>query len=143
MSTKPLIIVGDTDALISLSLSNQNTHKRVYDITAKLLGGFSTIYFPFPILMEAVVTISRKFDNKDKAKILMEQYLKGIFNVIYPTQEICNKAAQIYVTKSDSKQNTIFDAIVAACAEVVDADAILSLDGWYSKLGFKLAGEIV
>ncbi len=36
-----------------------------------------------------------------------------------------------------------FDAVVAACAEKLEADVIFSFDDWYQKLGFKLAEELV
>lgn len=143
MKSEPSKIVGDTDTLISLALSDQITHQRVHDITEKLLENLKVIYFPFPSLMETVVTLSRKFNDKAKAQLLMKQFLSGSFNVIYPTEEICKRAAKIYVEKSDSKKNTLFDALVAACAEAMGAEAILSLDEWYPKLGFKLAEDLV
>jgi len=143
MSNEPEKIVGDTDALISLALSDQSTHQRMHDTTEKLLEQVKMIYFPYPILMETIVTLSRKFNDKEKAKMLAKQFLAGVFNVLYPTEEIYKKAMQIYVEKSNSKQNTIFDALVAACAESINAEAILSLDAWYQKLGFKLAEDVV
>ena len=142
MSSQPARIFGDTDSLISLALSNQRTHQRVHDTTEKLLENLKVVYFPFPILMETAVTLSRKFNDKVKARLLVKQFLSGVFNVIYPTEEVCKRAARIYVEKSTSKKNTLFDALVAACAEDLGAEAILSLDEWYQKLGFKLAEDL-
>ncbi|HEX2349602.1 MAG TPA: hypothetical protein VHI51_14315, partial [Ktedonobacterales bacterium] len=41
-----------------------------------------------------------------------------------------------------SKQNTLFDAVVAVVARRVDADAIFSFDGWYEKQGFRLVSQL-
>ena len=41
-----------------------------------------------------------------------------------------------------SKQNTLFDAVVAALAKRLDADAIFSFDSWYEKRGFRLVAQL-
>lgn len=68
--------------------------------------------------------------------------IAGAFQVEYISADIMKKAAEIFDAKAISKQNTLFDAIVAATAEKLEADAIFSFDDWYPKLGFKLASEL-
>jgi len=41
-----------------------------------------------------------------------------------------------------SKQNTLFDAVVAAMARRLNAAAIFSFDKWYEKLGFRLVTRL-
>lgn len=48
------------------------------------------------------------------------------------------KRAYEIFDKAKSKQNTFFDAIVAATAKKLGAECIFSFDGWYPKLGLKL-----
>jgi predicted nucleic acid-binding protein len=42
-----------------------------------------------------------------------------------------------------SKQNTLFDAIVATIAKKHRARAVFSFDEWYTKVGFELVSNIV
>jgi hypothetical protein len=42
-----------------------------------------------------------------------------------------------------SKQNTLFDAIVASIVKQLNAQAIFSFDQWYRKQGFMLASDLV
>ena len=51
------------------------------------------------------------------------------------------RAAEIF-DQTISKKNTLFDAIVAATAESLKAEAIFSFNSWYPKLGFKLVLEM-
>lgn len=56
---------------------------------------------------------------------------------MYVDQDIMNRACEIF-DNAKSKQNTFFDAMVAATAEHLRADYIFSFDGWYPKLGLNL-----
>lgn len=66
---------------------------------------------------------------------------EGVFTVEYIDEEIL-KLATKYFEHANSKKNTFFDAIVAATAKRLEADAIFSFDNWYTKLGFKLASQV-
>ena len=49
---------------------------------------------------------------------------------------------QSEVNVLSSKQNTLFDCIIATVARKYSAGAIFSFDKWYTKIGFTLASEI-
>lgn len=135
------IAIGDADSLVALADEHDTNYRKARKISQwLLLRGFQIIY-PNTAILEAITALSRAKNLHDKAKLTTKQYLKGIFDIDYISSEIQIKAADIFVTKSQSKKNTIFDAIVAATAKKYETNLIFSFDDWYPKLGFKLAGE--
>lgn len=132
------IVVGDADALIALALEKDPHHKKAIAINNKLVQQGITIIFPVTALPEAITTLKRAFNQPQKARLLNRQLQQGLLQVEYIDQEIVDKATKIF-DQAVSKRNTLFDAIVAATAQNLEADAIFSFDGWYPKLGFKLA----
>ena len=137
-SVSNLIIVGDADALIALALENDPNHKKAQQVVKKLKAKSATIIFPVTVFPEAITSLKRAANQPAKAHFLNRQYLRGAFQVEYINEEITKKASEIF-DSTKSKQNTFFDAIVAATAQKLEADAIFSFDQWYPKLGFKLA----
>ena len=135
------IVVGDADALIGLSLEEDPHHENAHKIVEFLSKRAFTIIFPLTVFPEAITSLKRAANQPEKAHKLNKEYLDGVFQVEYVGEEIMRRAAEIF-DKAKSKQNTLFDAIVAATAEKLEADAIFSFDDWYVKLGFKLAGDL-
>lgn len=132
------IVVGDADALIALSLEKDPSHSKAVAIYYWLIQQDSMLVFPVSVFPESITTLKRALSQPEKAHALNQQFLAGVFMVEYIDAEIMKKAAEIFDKKAVSKQNTLFDAIVAATAEKLEADAIFSFDNWYPKLGFTL-----
>ncbi len=131
------IAVGDADGLISLALPLHPNHDlAVAGTTAFAKQGIEVI-FPSTVFPEAITSLKRAANQPQKAHLLAKQFAQGAFNVVYVDQDIMNRACQIF-DDAKSKQNTFFDAIVAATAENLGADYIFSFDSWYPKLGHKL-----
>ncbi len=135
------VVVADTDALIALALENDPNHKKAQQIANSLTRDLVTIIFPATVFPEAITLLKRAANQPEKAHLINRQYLAGAFQVEYISENIMKRAAEIFDKKAVSKQNTLFDAIVAATAEKLEADAIFSFDEWYPKLGFKLVSE--
>lgn len=132
------LVVADADALIALVLEHDPNHKRAQQIADSLVNESVAIIFPVTVFPEAITSLKRAAKQPEKAHLINRQYLAGSFHVEYINEDIMKRASQIF-EKAISKQNTLFDAIVAATAEKLEADAIFSFDEWYGKLGFKLA----
>lgn len=137
------IVVADTDALIALALENDPNHKRAQHIADSLMKNLTTVIFPVTVFPEAITSLKRAANQPEKAHLINRQYLAGAFQVEYISEDIMKKAADIFDKKAVSKQNTLFDAIVAATAKKLEAEAIFSFDDWYDKLGFKLATDLI
>lgn len=131
------IIVGDADALIALSLENDPLHKKAIAISIILVKQGVSLIFPVTVFPEAITTLKRAYNQPEKAHFINKQFQQGFYHVEYINEEIMVRASQIFDT-AVSKKNTLFDAIVAATAENLEADAIFSFDDWYPKLGLKL-----
>lgn len=134
-----MITVADSDALIALVLEDDIHHDRAAMISANLLQRGVDIVFPVTVFPETITFLKRAVNQSKIAHTLSLQLQAGIFTVEYIDEEIL-KLATAYFNQADSKKNTFFDAIVAATAQRLNADSIFSFDGWYPKLGFKLAG---
>lgn len=133
------LVIGDADSIIALVYKDDSNHTKARKISEQLLSKNYQIIYPDTAIIEAITTLRRALNLADKAHFINKQYQKGTFHVEYITKEIMQRASEIF-EETISKQNTLFDAIVAASAEKLEADSIFSFDNWYPKLGFKLAG---
>lgn len=136
------IVVVDSDVLIALSLENDLQHQKARTIstTIKKLG--INIIFPVTVFPETITFLKRAVNQSQRAHVLNQRLQGGEFTIEYIDNQILKLATE-YFSKAVSKQNTFFDAIVAATAKKLEADAIFSFDKWYQKLGFKLAQDLV
>ncbi len=134
--------MGDADGLISLALPLHPNHQlAVAGTTAFAREGIEVI-FPSTVFPEAITSLKRAANQPEKAHLLAKQFAQGVFNVFYVDQFVMNRACEIF-DGAKSKQNTFFDAIVAATAENLGAEYIFSFDGWYPKIGHKLFTEFL
>ncbi len=131
------IAVGDADGLISLALPLHPNHDLAVAGTTAFAKQGVEVIFPSTVFPEAITSLKRAANQPEKAHLLAKQFSQGAFNVLYVDQDIMNRACEIF-DNTKSKQNTFFDAIVAATADNLGADYIFSFDGWYPKLGLKL-----
>lgn len=135
------ICVADADAIIALALENDPNHQPARAISEALRKRGITIIFPITVFPEAITSLKRAANQPKKAHLINRQLQQGAFHIEYIDEEILQRASQIF-DQADSKQNTLFDTIVAATAEKLDAESIFSFDNWYSKMGHKLAGDL-
>lgn len=131
------VVVADADALIALVLESDPHHKNAVKISTLLINQGASVIFPITVFPEAITTLKRAFNQPQKAHLINKQLQQGAFQVEYLDKDIIDLASQIF-GKTNSKQNTFFDAIVAATAQKLGADAVFSFDNWYPKLGLKL-----
>ena len=137
-----LVCVADTDALIALNLENDVHHNKAKIISAHLLAKGVTIIFPITVFPETITFLKRAANQPKKAHDINKKLQAGAFTVEYIDGKILNLATK-YFDQADSKKNTFFDALVAATAERLKADAIFSFDTWYKKLGFTLVEDFL
>ena len=131
------IAVGDSDALIALADKDDLNHKKAVAVAEKLAMLNVQVVFPNTVIAETITTLIRAKNLPDRAHLINRQYQAHAFNICYIDENIQKEASKIF-ENSRSKQNTFFDAIVAATARELETDIIFSFDGWYPKLGLKL-----
>ena len=132
------IVVGDADSLIALADKQDANNTRAVKTGEWLLSmGYEVIY-PNTAILEAITALRRAKNLPDKANLITKQYLAGAFAVEFVNEMIQRRAAQRF-TRTDSKQDTIFDCVVAETADDLKADYIFSFDTFYPKQGFELA----
>ena len=136
------LVVSDADALIALAHKDDSNHDKALVLSSKLAKKGVRVVCPNTAIVEAITALKRALNLPKESALVNEQYQKGVFIVEYVNEEIQMLSSQIY-EKAVSKQNTAFDAIVAATAQKLKADAIFSFDGWYTKMGFKLVKDLV
>lgn len=136
------IAVGDADSLIALVNEDDANHVVSVKISTVLLYQKIPIIYPTTAILEASAKLQRGLSNYEKADSILKNFNEDKFI----TQEVDSgliKEAYQYFSSSRSKRNTIFDSIVATVAKQYTADFIFSFDGWYPKLGFRLAKELI
>lgn len=135
------IVVGDADSLIALTYEDDVHHEKTKKLINNLVSKGCQIIYPHTAILEAITALKRALNLSGRAHYFNKQYYAGIFTVVYVDEELQRRASKIFDT-TISKKNTIFDCVVIATAEKLEADAIFSFDNWYTKLGFKLTTEV-
>jgi len=138
--TKKNIVIGDADSLIALFLEYDTNHKKATAILKRLHKTGTLLIYPNTAIAEAITALMRKYTNPQLASYITQQYKDNRFIVEYIDEKIMKNATKIF-NPTGSKQNTFFDALVAATATQLSTDTIFSFDAWYTKKGFKLAGD--
>ncbi len=136
MSNK--IAVGDADSLVALAYKDDANHTRAQKTGEWLLSLGYEIIYPNTAILEAITALKRSLDLVDEAHLINRQYQAVAFTVEFVDVQIQRRASQRF-EKTNSKKNTIFDAIVMETAAKLGADYIFSFDSWYPKEGFILA----
>jgi predicted nucleic acid-binding protein len=136
-----LIVIGDSDGLIAVLHEEDKNHKKALETVAKLLQHDAQTVFPLTTIVEAVTTLKRKLNKPNLAAKAIHKITSGKLVIENTDTELLTEALKIF-DPSGSKQNTLFDALVAATAKKLNTNVIFSFDDWYEKLGLKLAANL-
>jgi len=136
----PKIIVGDADALIALFNGQDKHSSEALVIIEELISIGGGIIYPVTAIAEAITVFQRKLTRPDIAGVIAKNVKESKLTIEAVDLGILEAAANLF-DPGGSKQNTLFDAIVAAVAKKYSIDTIFSFDEWYLKQGFKLAGK--
>lgn len=135
------VIVVDTDAIIALFHKEDLHAKKAMYLLEQLQKTEAKLLYPMTTIVEATTTFQRKLSQPSLTAQLIA-LIKSSQLMIEPVDaNLLQEAIQLFRPEG-SKQNTLFDAIVAATAKVHNADAIFSFDAWYKKLGFILVEDL-
>lgn len=88
-----------------------------------------------------MTTLQRRLNNPQAAAELVRLVNEAKL-AIEPIDDALLAEALMLFNPHGSKQNTLFDAVVAALAKRLNADAIFSFDRWYEKRGFRLVTRL-
>jgi len=142
MSVSDHPIIVDSDALIALVNVDDALASDAIRIVEQLRNIKAALVYPSTTIAETVTTLQRKLNRPDLAHALIVSLKANQFIIEPIDEEILAQAAQLYYPHG-SKQDTFFDAIVAAVAQKLNATAVFSFDGWYEKVGLRLVSTIV
>ncbi len=135
------IVIGDADSLVALAYKDDANHVKARKVAEWLQSRGYHIIYPNTAILEAITSLKRALNLPDRAHLIAKQYLEGAFVIEYINEDTQKEASRLFDQKAQSKQNTIFDALVATVAANLNADSIFSFDSWYQKLGFRLSGQ--
>lgn len=136
----PAVAIGDTDGLIAILHEEDKNFQIAKKTVEQLVQNDVQVIFPLTTIVETVTTLKRKLDKPKLASRVVGQITKGELAIETIDTELLDTALAMF-DPIGTKQNTLFDAIVAACAKKYKTNVIFSFDGWYRKLGFKLATD--
>lgn len=140
-TSKSLIVVGDTDGLISILHEEDINHKKAVGTVTSLLTHNAQTVFPLTTIAETITTLIRKLNKPDLAARVVERITSGELAIENTDADMLDEALKVFDPKG-SKKRTIFDALVVATAKKLNTNIIFSTDEWYSKLGFTLAFDL-
>ena len=139
---KDHLVIVDADAIISFVSVNDENHRRAKHIMQQLVTSEVYLLFPTTAICEAVTVLRGKLNRPEDAKRIVGKFQSGDFPVQAVDHAILTEAGDLFHPQG-SKKNTLFDAVVAAIAKRVHADAIFSFDEWYRKIGLMLASDLI
>lgn len=139
---KPLVVAGDTDSLIAILHEGDLHHKQAVATVSRLLQYDAQTVFPLTTITETITTLIRKLNQPDLAARVVERITSGTLTIENTDTDMLDVALKVFNPKGNKKK-TIFDAMVVACAKKLDTNVIFSFDSWYTKLGFKLASDLL
>src|SRR6266480_5725832 len=137
-----LLVIVDADALIALSSVSNANHEKARRNLRFLSTSHTTALFPTTAICEAVTVLRGRLNKPDEAGGIIKRFQHGDFPLQAVDQQAIFDAAALYKPLA-SKKNTLFDAVVAALAKRLNADAIFSFDEWYRKIGLTLASDFI
>ena len=134
-------VLLDSDAIIASILDDDLLHVRALNLFTKLADKQVTLYVSATTVAETVVGLHRKFNKRARSLDFLEKIVKRWAKLVVVDEVIMSEAYRILLL-SQSKQNTIFDAINIASVKTYRIDAIFSFDRWYGRQGVKLVEDI-
>ncbi len=140
-NNEPMIVVGDSDGLIALLNQEDLLFERAKQTVEYLIDQDVQIIFPVTAITETVTTLVRKLNKPSLAKKVVDQLTHQNL-LIQPVDGKLLLAACYLFQPQKSKQNTLFDAVIAATCEELHTKYIFSFDKWYAKLGYVLVPEL-
>ena len=141
MMDKNKLIIADADILISLVYESDVNHRMIVNLMQKIVISNYIVQFPNTAILETITALKGTLNKPDLSELINTNYQNDFFGIIYINDKIQKRASVIF-DDLISKQNTIFDAIVIATAEIHKANAIFSMDKVYKKY-FPLAQDLV
>lgn len=135
-------IVVDADALIALVNEDDANHDLAINISGILTKQNTKLLVPVTTVIEAITALKRVIERPDLTKVIIDQCVSGLIPVVDVPADILPLAESFFDPKS-SKQDTFFDAVIAAFAKKHNADAIFSFDKGYKKNGIPLIAELL
>lgn len=132
--------IVDADALIALFNPDDAHAQRAFTLLQQLTADGVRLLHPSTTITEAVTTLQRRFSNPQATAELVRLVRAGQLAIAPVDEQVLSEALARFAPHG-SKQNTLFDAVVAAVATRQHADVIFSFDHWYKKQGFILATE--
>ncbi len=138
---KPPVVIVDADAIIAQTNPEDMHHEKASAISQNLIKLNAQVVYPATAVVEAATHMQRVLNSTASAHGTA-QLMSGADAQIAEVNKETLSAALKYFSPKTSKQNTLFDCIVAATAHEYKADAIFSFDHFYVKSGFKLAEDL-
>jgi predicted nucleic acid-binding protein len=135
-------IVVDTDAMIGLFNPNDALASDASALLKSIVAAQATLVYPSTTIVETVTTFQRKLNDKAAAAQIVQGIRAKDFIIEMVDQSVIDTASALF-NPQGSKQNTFFDAIVAAVAQKLNATAVFSFDGWYEKVGLRLVASVI
>ncbi len=142
MVKEGLIVIIDADAIIATINETDSNHELAMNINERLTEINANVITPVTAIMEAITALKRVVNKPALSKVLVEQCQSGSIPTISVTTEMLVLAIP-YFSPEGSKQDTFFDAVVAAFAKKYKASAIFSFDSGYKKTEFPLVADFL
>lgn len=134
-------VIADSDSLIALLSVDDGNHAKAVEQLEKLISQGYRIIYPATVIVETTTTFQIRFSNPRLSAEIVKMTAQAQLPVETVNQQVIDKAITLF-NADGSKKNTLFDAVVAATAQIMNTKIIFSFDKWYKTKSFKLVSDI-
>lgn len=135
------MLIVDADALIALFHAEDALAAQASALLERCIRDEVILLYPATAIVEAITTLQRRLSRPQIAARIAQLVQEGQWPIEAVEEQTLATAIALF-NPHGSKQNTLFDAVVAAVATRHQADAIFSFDHWYEQAGFRLATNL-
>lgn len=139
---KPSLVIADADAIIALISIHDAHYEQAKRICQYCVDQEIAIIFPTAAVFEATAVLQKRLNNPQAASRVIAYVQDATFPLQAVDQDILLSALTLF-NPHGSKQNTLFDAVIATLAKQLEAAAIFSFDEWYKKVGLTLISDVI
>ena len=135
-------VVVDSDAIFALYNPNDPLNSQATKAFEQLIRQGFVLIYPTSVIFEVISLFQRVLPTPTVTLKLIDMIKNDSFLVHVVDTDTLKQSAALF-DPAGSKKNTLIDCSVIVIAKKIKAEGVFAYDSFYTKLGLKLAEDLV
>ena len=135
-------VVVDSDAIFALYNPNDPLNSQATKTFEQLMRQGFVLIYPTSVIFEVISLFQRVLPTPTVTLKLIDMIKNDSFLVHVVDTDTLKQSAALF-DPAGSKKNTLIDCSVIVIAKKIKAEGVFAYDSFYTKLGLKLAEDLV